>query len=359
MNSYRDTILEVNLDHFEHNYNYFKDALNKSVFTVVKANAYGLGAVTIAQVAVTLGTDYLCTATLDEALELRNNGIQHPILVMGHTDIENLNIALKHHITITIASLEWAQALSKQPLSGLKLHLKINTRMNRLGVTSLEEAQEVLNLLQHHEIEGIFTHYYSKDVKAIDADFITFKSIVDQLNHHFKWIHASNSYAALHYPEHYTNAARIGIGLYGGTNDAQLKNVACFKTKVKTIRKINCNSSVSYDGIDTVKTGDLIAVLPIGYADGFSRLQQGSNVIINHKPYPIIGAICMDQMMVKIDDTVSINDIVELFGQQISIQIRAQLQQTISYEILTSISRRVPRTYIKNNKEIKRINYLL
>ncbi|NLC54670.1 MAG: alanine racemase [Erysipelothrix sp.] len=348
MTSYRKTFLEVNLTNLEYNYDFYKNKTKKAIFTVVKANAYGMGAVEIARCLEKLNTDYLGVATLDEAVELRQAGIIAPILVMGYVAVNDVKIAIENNITLTVVSLTWAKNLTLQGHKNLKLHLKVNTTMNRLGHNSLEEVLESINLLKNnHNLEGIFTHYCCEDNETALKDFNHFKNIVESLNFDFKWIHASNSYNALYLEENLTNAIRIGIGLYGGYKEAGLKNIASLKTEVAQIRMLNANETVSYGATYTAQSKMKIAVLTIGYADGVLRMDTGSNVWINNNYYPIVGTICMDQLMVAIDDKVAENAMVEIFGEHIDVEAIAKSRKTIIYEVFTTISTRVFRKYIR------------
>lgn len=348
METNRNTFLDINLNNLKYNYNFYKDESNKTIFSVVKANAYGLGVVEVSKYLISLNCEYLAVATLDEALELRNNHISTPILVMGYVPISSLQNAADNNITLTVIGLEWAKELEKSNVSDLTLHLKINSSMNRLGHNDLAETLESLNLLKtKHNIEGIFTHYCCQDHSIVEKDFSKFKNIVCKLDYNFKWIHASNSFNAITFKEDFTNASRIGIGLYGGLKSLGLKNVASLKTEISMIRTLAKDEKISYDGLYKAEREIKAAILTIGYADGVLRSDSGNKVYINNSYYPVIGNICMDQMMVKVDDSVSLYDEVEIFGENIDIVDIANNRNTIDYEVLTSISNRVTRRYIK------------
>lgn len=342
--AYRNTVLEVNTKHLLENYKIYKEVSDKDVFVVVKANAYGLGLKEVSKVFEKEKVSYLCTATFEEAMILREEGLLSPILVMGYTRHEDLGLAKKNNITITIVDSNYAKNIN---VLGLKVHLKVNTSMNRLGHNNYDELIETLNLLKdNHDIEGIYTHYSTCDQNVCDQDFNKFKEIVDKLDVSFKYIHASSSRSALYYKEDYTNAVRIGIGLYGGLDDFKLKCVATLKTEVVSLRKVTQGDRISYEGNYTVSKDSIIATLPIGYADGVLRADTGNKVRINDKLYPIVGNICMDQLMLEVDESVTLHDTVEIFGESISITHIANHRNTINYEVLTGISNRVERKYI-------------
>lgn len=346
METNRNTYLNVNLENLKYNYNFYKTHTNKAIFSVVKANAYGLGAVKVAKTLLDLGSEYLGVATLDEALELRENDIMAPILVMGYSPVSSVKTAKKYNITLTVISLQWAQELNKIDISDLTLHIKLNSSMNRLGHNNFNEVIQTLNLLKHnHNIEGIFTHYCCNEKEIINQDFNNFKNIVNKLEHKFTWIHASNSYVSLKLEDNFTNSVRIGIGLYGGYQDLGLKNVASLFSEVAMIRIINNGDRVSYDGKYQANKKTNIAILTIGYADGVLRVDTGNDVYINNDYYKIVGNICMDQLMVKVDENVKLYDQVEIFGEHINIESIAKARDSIIYEVLTSISDRVTRFY--------------
>lgn len=341
----RKTVLNVDLANVLSNLNVYRKETNKQVFTVVKANSYGLGSLELSKLFEANNSPYLCTATLDEAIYLRKNNIKCPILIMGYVHLENLEIAKKYDLTITVVSSDYAKQIK---VKDLKVHLKVNTSMNRLGHDTLEQLRESINALQHiTQIEGIFTHYYSNDLENITKDFNTFKNITEALQFDFKYIHAASSNSSLIFKENFTNAVRVGIGLYGGITNYNLKNVVSLISEVVNIRKVNKDCSVSYASNYKTKEETFIATIPIGYADGLLRSDTGSNVFINNKYYKIIGSICMDQIMVEVDENVTQFDEVELFGHNISLQDVAVRRDTISYEVLTSVANRVEKVYKK------------
>lgn len=345
--SHRNTYLSVNTDNIINNYNIYKEITKKHVFTVVKANSYGLGSIQIAKVLEQHNTEYLCVATLDEALELREHDIKSPILVMGYINPTELVDAKAADITVSIVSLEHAKQVM---IDGLKIHIKVNTSMNRLGHDTLNEVLASIQLLETSNIiEGIYTHYYSGDPINIQKDFDLFNKIVSASNKEFKYIHAASSRSSLTFKEDFTNAVRVGIGLYGGILEYGLKNTASLFSEVINIRQVKANTSIGYDGLYTTVKDTYIATLPIGYADGLLRSDSGNFVAINGSKYPIVGNICMDQVMIEVDEKVSMFDQVEIFGDQVSINDIALKRNTINYEILTTISKRVERVYVNND----------
>ncbi len=348
MNNYRNTYLQTDLSNLQNNYNHYKNITNKAIFAVVKANAYGLGVEEISKKLLENHCDYLAVATLDEALEIRSFNIDAPILVMGYVPVIYTDIASANNISLTVISEDWAKQLSETSAKSLTLHIKVNSSMNRLGHNDLKSVKNTIDLLKNkHNFEGIFTHYCCKDKKVVVKDFEYFKQIVLDLDYKFKWIHAASSASSLNLKEDFTNAIRLGIGLYGGLKTPGLKTVASLKTEVSLIRTLNKGDTVSYEAAYTAKKMVRIAILPIGYADGLKRSDSGNCVYIKGKLYPIVGLVCMDQVMVEIDEAVNLYDEVEIFGEHIDIDEVADRNNTINYEILTSISNRVTRKYIK------------
>lgn len=344
---YRNTYLQVDTKSVLHNFNFYKDNVKKHIFAVVKANAYGLGMIEMAKLFEKESVEMLCVATIDEAFELRENGIENPILVMGYTPTEALACAAESNITLTVTSKDHAQSILNSNVSNLKLHIKINTSMNRLGFNSADEIKCVFDDLNiNNTIEGIFTHYAINTHSGINNDFNYFKDIVDKLHYNFKYIHCASSSSSLNYQENYTNAARIGIGLYDNSISDNLKQCVALYTQVAQINKIKPEQSVGYDGNYMANESEYIATLPIGYADGILRCDTGNYVFINNAKYQIVGNICMDQLMVMVDSTVNVKDQVELFGPHISLSDYAKTRNTINYEVIAIISNRVVRKYI-------------
>lgn len=345
--SSRPSYLEISKHKIINNYKTYQSNAKKIIFPVIKANAYGVGMLEMAKLFADLKVGYLCVATFDEAITLRNANVKTAILVMGYTPISDLKLAKELDITIALTSKEFAQGLLETDINDLKLHIKINTSMNRLGFNSLQDLNTVFTQLKDkHRIEGVFTHYAKSDETSLRKDFNKFKSIVTGLDYPFTYIHASSSNSSLHYHESFTNAARVGMGLYDSSIDPQLENSLRLVSHVVNINKISNEDKVGYEGNYQASKETYIATIPIGYADGILRQDTGQMVYINNKAYPIIGNICMDQLMIEIDDSVSLMDEVEFFGKNQSLQTYAKHRSTISYEIIAILSNRLTRKYI-------------
>lgn len=347
---YRDTWAEIRLDALRDNVKELIKLSDKKLFAVIKANGYGAGDYQVAKTAVEAGASYLAVSSLDEALSLRMKGIVADILVLGYTRPENVLVAKKHHITLTAPSIDWVYKVIEQNITDLKIHLKIDTGMNRLGFTKLEEVEEAISLLkENYLLEGIYTHYANSDDadgKMNDYQYHKFSSILKQLNYSFKWIHCSNSDATVHYREEDCNAVRCGIALLGiSTFKANLKQVVSLYTKVVHIKEVEQDQPVSYGGNYRTKGKEWIATVPIGYADGWLRANEGGIVYIEQEQAQFVGRICMDQAMLRVPNYYPVGTVVELIGSQITVQEVAKRLNTIPYEILTLINDRIVRVY--------------
>lgn len=362
---YRHTWAEVNLDAFEHNINCIKETVgNKAVFGVIKANAYGHGDEMIARECIRLGCPLLCVSSLDEALGLRLKGIDHDIFIMGFTDPNQSRLLLENNIITTVPSVEWMKSIVKYPVQGLRLHIKLNTGMNRLGVRTQEEIQEILALGLEHGclFEGIFTHFMSSGwhkEKTMDQ-YNRYRKLVEDSNFNFKWIHCANSDAIFSLEDDFSNACRPGVAMYGlsdieSTRD-KLQEVISLYARVTQTKYVSKDEKVGYDEAYTSLNDEYIATVPLGYADGFPRVHSGHYSFIGVKPCMIIGKICMDQLIIRCDSDTKMGDIVEFIGPHRSILDIERETPLTACETMTGLSDRIPRVYIRNNEVIGDIN---
>lgn len=354
---YRNTYAEINLDDIEYNVSSIIKKYNnyQYYFGVVKADCYGHGLESISSI-IKGGCNYLAVATLDEALEIRSKYVDIPILCLGNIHPNYLPICKENNITITISSLEYTSMLKKEFLNNLKVHIKINTGMNRLGLNNKEELIKVVTLLEEYNanIEGIYTHiYHAENNKDTQKQFNLFENILTVLkDKHIPIIHCQASEALTNYEKpHFVNGCRLGIIMYGFTTNQNLELKSTFKLKSQIIQihSLSNKEVVGYNGIYHAKEGDLIGVVAIGYADGIIRNNKGRYVYIHNKEYPIIGNICMDMLFIKIDKDVQLYDEVEIIKDKEHIEEISKHLETIPYEILCNISKRVPRIYINNS----------
>ena len=387
---YRPTQAEVNLDHLRANYNSFRNSLPEKMklLACVKANAYGHGAVEVTREMEKLGADYLSVAFLDEALELRQAGILMPILVLGYTPPEGIETAWKHDVTVTLFSPEVLEAIKALPEAEerLKVHIKIDSGMGRLGLLPGDAAvsfiEEVFSLPQVI-VEGMFTHFARADEEDKGytlEQYRRFKSVADalrDLGHTIPIIHTGNSAAAIDTPDLSYNMVRIGISLYGlypsdevNRATVSLSPVMTLKTQIVYVKKLPPNYGISYGSKYVTEDEEVIGTLPIGYADGYSRMLSGkAEVLIRGRRVPVVGNICMDQCMVSLKsfaeeaEQIKAGEEVVLIGQQsdscITADELASKLGTIPYELVCMIAHRVPRTYIRERLPVNRVNPLL
>ncbi|MFC7773371.1 bifunctional UDP-N-acetylmuramoyl-tripeptide:D-alanyl-D-alanine ligase/alanine racemase [Flavobacterium sp. GCM10027622] len=363
-----ETILEINLNAISHNLNYFKSKLNPKtkLMIMVKAFGYGSGSYEIAKLLAHHKVDYLGVAFADEGIELRKAGIELPILVMN-PEMTSFQTIIQYHLEPEIYNIRGLKAFLKiadeKQLQDYPIHIKINTGMNRLGFDP-EVLPELITILQQNKrvvIKSIMSHLASSDVPE-HRDF-TLQQIADFERDSSLLIselnidpirHICNTSGISNYPQAQFDMVRLGIGLYGVSNEAyeqvKLENVGTLKSVISQIRTIEAGESVGYVRRFMATTTTKVATIPIGYADGISRLWGNGvgYVSINGKQAPIIGSICMDMLMI---DVTGINCIegseVIIFGKNPSVIDIAKATNTIPYEILTSISARVKRVFYR------------
>ena len=348
---YRETYMEVYLESIKNNINKIINKYNNYsyYFGVVKASCYGLGNEVVKTI-VEEGCNYLAVSSLEEALEVRKINKTIPILCFGIIDLKYLDICIENNITITVSNIDYLNELLKLNPSNLKVHLKLNTGMNRLGLKKQEEVTYAYNALLKSSInlEGIYSHIYnSSNEQDTNKQYEYFEYLTKNIDlSKIKIVHIDASTSLISYPKRpYCNGCRLGIIMYGLEDSTNtLESVYKLKSKVIQINEIE-NESVGYNGTYKTDKKELIAVILIGYADGFIRKHTNSYVYINNKKYQIVGNICMDMMFVKVDETVKVNDEVELIKDNNHIYEIVSHLDTISYELACTITRRVPRIY--------------
>lgn len=378
---YRDTLVEINLNHISYNVEEVKKHLHKDVkiFAVIKANAYGHGDAEVAKTALEAGASYLAVAFLDEALTLRKKGIKAPILVLGVCRPENVGIAAENNITLTVFNEEWL--LQAKTYLGTKhklfIHLKFDTGMGRLGIrckNTLNELERMILDDSRFFLEGVYTHFATAD----ESDSSYFKQQLTHFQEMLSWlkekpifIHSSNSAAALRFPEAHLNAVRLGIAMYGLRPSVEMDSILPFPlkaafslhTQLVHVKKVKKGEKISYGATYVASEDEWIGTLPIGYADGWRRKLQGQDVLVDGKRAPIVGRVCMDQCMIKLPSELPIGTNVTLIGQQgeeeITVDEIAKKLDTINYEIICMIAGRIPRIYRKNGDITKIRNSLL
>lgn len=384
-NYYRDTIAEIDLDAITHNIQQFRKRLPPSVrlMAVVKANAYGHGAVPVAKTALKAGVTHLAVAILDEALELRNAGITAPILVLGYTPPEAVAEAVHHNVTLTVYSEAVVNEVASQAARlgrRVPVHVKVDTGMGRLGLFE-EEVLPFLRSIRRHafiEVEGLFTHFATAD--EADKSYAEWQHeqlerIIGRLQSEgiqIPLIHCSNSAAAIDLPSYNHHMVRLGISMYGyypstevNREAVDLRPALTLKTRIVHLKRPPAGMGISYGKTFVTDGTRWIATIPIGYADGFSRsLSNRGEALVNGRRVPIVGKICMDQTMLDVTEAmpVKVGEEVVLYGAQgkerITVDEVAEAMGTISYEVTCLVGYRVPRVYKKGGRIIGVVNRL-
>ncbi|GAA9906743.1 alanine racemase [Helicobacter pylori] len=374
----RVSFVEVNTASLRHNFGAVKSIVPKDahIMAVVKANAYGVGAIKASEIFLQEGANYLGVATLDEALELRSRFSKTPILILGYSPNSNASMLIDNDLSAMIFSLEQAEVFSQMALKSqkrLKIHLKIDTGMHRLGLEPNFKSIEIIKkirTLKGLEIEGIFTHLSNADAKIkthAKNQMKAFNAFLEQLldqKIEFQYRHAYNSAGILSLcngnENRFLNLYRPGIMLYGfypsngmkETCPTILKNVISLKAQIVQIRSVKKGEFIGYGEHFYTNEETLVGVLALGYADGLMRaLGNRIQVAINNQLAPLIGKVCMDQCFVKLNNIqAKEGDEVILFGDKSAkandASEIAALLNTIPYETISTLSKRLERVYI-------------
>ena len=377
---------EINLDNLAHNMREVKKSVKEGtlITAVVKANAYGHGSVYAARTFLKNGADRLAVATLAEAIELRNAGIDVPILILGYTPVSQYSSVIEHDITQTIYNLENARAFSQTAGKLNKtgyIHIKIDSGMGRIGFLPTDKSvNDILEIskLPNIMVEGIFTHFATADEKDKTytyTQYERFMYVINKLEERGLSIpvkHVSNSAAIIDLPDFNLNMVRAGIMLYGyypsdevHKERVNLLPAMSLKARISHVKAVPADTGISYGQIFVTKRESKIATIPIGYADGFTRmLSSKGEAYIKGRIVPIVGRICMDQCMLDVTEIedVKVGDEVILFGYEegsLNADDIAAKLNTISYEILCMVGRRVPRVYVQDGEIIAVDDYLM
>lgn len=379
---------EINLDSIAHNVKEIRKITNKraELMGVVKADAYGHGAVEVAKTLLENGVSRLAVSMIDEAIQLRKHEIDVPILIMSYTDPCRAEDVIGYNVAQTVFSYELAEALSDAAVRlgcKVKIHVKVDTGMTRIGfkpgydiVESIAEMSKLKGII----VEGMFTHFASADEKDKAYTYMQFEKYMGictelrRIGIHIPIKHVANSAAIIEFPEMHLDMVRPGIILYGfypssriDTGRINLKPSMTLKATVILVKEVEYNIPVSYGGIFTTQRRSRIATVPVGYADGYFRTLTGkARVLINGEYAPVIGAICMDQFMIDVTDInsdVKVGDEVVLFGiqgeKEIKVEEVASLAGTINYEVISAVGKRIPRIYFKEGEISNVLNYLV
>lgn len=363
---YRSTLVNVDLEAIHHNYRVIQGRHpDKTFIAVVKANGYGLGSNTVAGYLADRGVGYFAVATLDEAIDLRMHGTKGKILVLGRVDPEDINKAIQHRVAVTAADLEWVrEAISNVNDTYEKkvwIHIKVNTGMNRYGTRDVAEIRamiEEINGFDRFIYEGIFSHLTSadEDRDVTEQEIEVFRAIIDQVERP-RYVHIQNSAGALCYDVDFCNALRIGISLYGyypspetkAATDIRLKPSIELTARVAAVHRLSPGDAVSYGRTYTAGQAETVATLPIGYADGFIRKRSGYEIEVGGVQCPVVGRVCMDAIMVRVPGDTKVGDHACIISNDPdspqSMDEYSAYVDTIPYESLTLLARRIPRQY--------------
>lgn len=392
MKTLKRTWAGVSLDNLEHNYRAIKNHIPEGCqfLGVMKADAYGHGAVPLSHALCELGAEYLAVSNLEEAIQLRRGGVRAPMLILGYTPASFADTMVFMDITQEVHSLEYAKELDTA-LAGtnyiLNVHLKLDTGMTRIGFFAYDHERTLPELLEvcglpHLHVEGVFTHFCVADSKAPEDEAFTrtqyarFTAMLDALAAHGirpELRHCASSGATILYPELALDMVRPGIATYGHapSEDAEgildLRPLMTVRTTVAQLREIPAGTSISYGRTYTAERDMRVAVLPIGYADGLLRGLSGKvSFRIRGRMARSVGRICMDMCMVDVSEIpeIRVGDEAALFGYDtdgtlLPCERIAQQAGTISYEILCGISKRIPRIYMQDGREQEILQYIV
>jgi alanine racemase len=379
----------VDLDRLSHNIDLTKRLIktNALFMAVVKADAYGHGDAYCARTMAQSGADWFGVSNIIEALSLRAQGMEQPILIFGYTPVEHAITLAEHRLTQTVFSLSYGQALQQAAESAgvtIDIHIKVDSGMSRLGFTVDEPDVEPIDSIEriyrcaNLNAEGIYSHFACADELNAESiaytreQFDRFLCVIDRLKDkgvNFKLRHCCNSAATLNYPDMHLDMVRCGIVLYGLTPNSgypaaiDLKPIMSLHSIVSMVKQVAPNRSIGYGRSHITGTTRRIATVPIGYADGYSRLLSNrARVLINGEFANVIGRISMDRLMIDVShlNAVAPGDSVTLVGddgeQQLTFDELARLSETNGYEKVCLIGKRVPRVYRQNGQEIGAID---
>ena len=376
------TWAEIDLDALAHNYHTLRRHIGDGVkfLGVVKADAYGHGAVEVSRLLQELGADYLAVSSVDEAMELRRNHITMPVLILGHTPREQVGLMIENRITQAVTCRAKAVEYSAEAVrcgGELTVHIQVDTGMSRLGYlcagrhfeTGVEGICDAC-AMPGLKAEGIFTHFAVADEEDGDSETYTrdqltlFRQVIGAVEERrgtaFALHHCANTGATAKLPDTYMDMVRPGLLLYGYGAYAKtlgLQPVMTLKTTVSTIKTYDAGTDISYGRRYTTDKATRMGVLPYGYADGFQRCLSGRcELVTDYGKAPQRGRICMDMCMIDLTDLpqVDVGDEVEIFGKRNSVDALAALAGTIPYELTCAVSKRVPRVYFRGGEEIGR-----
>ena len=387
----RRTWAEIDLDALTENYHAIRSQVNgkAAMCCVVKADAYGHGAPTVARLYQQLGAEWFAVSNVEEAVQLRRSGIYRPILILGYTPPEMASILSRENVSQSVLSLEYARALSEQAQKAgcmVRCHMKVDTGMSRIGFFYQQQGRDEKSLeeivtacgLPGIEPQGIFTHFAVADEgEAGEAYtrqqydcFTAAIAFCEERGIHFTVCHCCNSGAILDYPGFSLDMVRPGIIQYGLLPSGDMRHplplrpAMALRSVISHKKSIAAGTTVSYGRTFRAERDMVLATVPIGYADGYPRRLSGqADVLVNGRRAPIVGRICMDQMMIDVTgiEQVCPGQTVTLFGEDhgsvLPVEELAEKAGTIAYETICLIGKRVPRIYLRDGQAVTQMNY--
>jgi len=355
---------EISKKYLSHNAKYCKSIMKPDclLMAVVKANAYGHGSVETSKILLENGVDWLGVSSLGEGEILRDNGIKAPILSLGVIPDENIAEAIEKDITLTIFDFKEAVTMNEIFEKPTKIHIKLDTGMNRLGFYAkkdeakmMQTVKEIIEIskMKNIEIEGIFTHFWGEEYDECKEQFDNFQKILGILEKNGinpKIKHCCNSNAAFKFPEFHMDMCRVGKGLYG-YYDPHVIPVMELKALIVELKDVDIDEGIGYDHAYIAKRPMKIAIVPIGYADGYFRLLSGkASVCVDGEIVPVVGNVCMDMLMIDVTDLKTepkIGDEVKLYGREgVTVEMVGEWTGIMYREVLCAVGRRVPRVYV-------------
>lgn len=393
MDFIRRTWAEIDMDALAYNIKSIKSKLaeGEKVMGIVKADAYGHGDGFVSRALQDAGFDWFGVSNIEEAMSLRNEGIEKPILILGYTPVETAKIMNQYKLTQALVGMEYAKALQSEAKKAgviIEAHIKLDTGMTRVGFQvdeenfdeSLKELIQVSKMPNIH-ITGIFTHhavadaYQGDNPKFTEMQFTRFNKMVNALKEAGVDVgipHCANSATTIAYPEKHLGMCRSGIITYGMLPSGEcsgmidIKPLMTLKTSIGLVKHVNAGSQLSYGRTYTAEEERVIATVPIGYADGYNRsLSNKARMLVNGHFAPVVGRVCMDQLMLDVTGIpdVKMGDEVVVFGRQgdqvLPIEELAEILGTINYELTSVVTKRVPRVFIKDGKVIGVVDHVL
>lgn len=372
MSFYRDTYLEINLNAVRNNLGHLLSLLpdDIDIMAVVKADAYGHGAVMIARELADCGIRHFAVATLDEAIELRNNEVRESeILIFGAIDPEDLLLCQLHGLTVSVNSLEWLKkACGHNHYGPLACHLKVDSGMGRLGLRTLEEVREAVGILRadpHFVLRGIYSHLSTAeetDETYYDAQIRRFSDLIAGIDLSGLSIHVANSAGSLKSPPPLVNMVRVGLFLNGHSPSPDLElpfalqpSLSLFSS-FSQIKEVPAGTAIGYNRTYVTAKPTVIGTLPIGYADGYDRRLRGGKVWVEGDFQTVVGRVCMDMTMVELDHSVPEGTRAELIGPHIPLEEYCGWIGTNNYHATCAFSDRLPRIYVRDGNIVHIVN---